>query len=169
MTNRHRDENPIRFDYDVCVVGGCGHVGLPLSITFASEGLKVAAYDTNEKTVEIVRSGRMPFMEEGAEAVLQEVIGKTLHVANDVELVSRSRYVVIIIGTPVDEHLNPHFNLVKRVLLSVSGRSSATASASSSEAPYSRARPRRSRDRREDRQATSRSPSAPSALRKGRR
>jgi hypothetical protein len=23
------------FAYDVCIVGGCGHVGLPLAITFA--------------------------------------------------------------------------------------------------------------------------------------
>ena len=27
--------------YDVCVIGGCGHVGLPLAIAFASKGINV--------------------------------------------------------------------------------------------------------------------------------
>ena len=62
------------FEYDVCVVGGCGHVGLPLAITFARSGLEVGIYDINERTVELVRSGRMPFREKGAEETLREVV-----------------------------------------------------------------------------------------------
>ncbi len=98
---------------DVCVVGGCGHVGLPLSITFAQEGLKVGAYDINDRAVAIVNSGRMPFLETGAEAVLREVVGKTLEVANDPGLISRAKFVIVIIGTPVDEHLNPTFRTMR--------------------------------------------------------
>ena len=41
-----------RFKYDICVVGGCGHVGLPLAITFAKRGLNVSIYDINERAVE---------------------------------------------------------------------------------------------------------------------
>jgi UDP-N-acetyl-D-mannosaminuronic acid dehydrogenase len=100
--------------YDICVVGGCGHVGLPLAITFAQRGLKVAIYDINERAVEMVRSGRMPFLESGAEPLLKRVIGETLTVANDPHLVSRSRHVIVVIGTPVDEHLNPTFHRMRR-------------------------------------------------------
>jgi len=32
------------FEYDICTIGGCGHVGLPLSIMFASKGKKVCIY-----------------------------------------------------------------------------------------------------------------------------
>lgn len=103
-------------DYDVCVIGGCGHVGLPLAITFASRGLKVAIDDINDRAVETVRAGKMPFLERGAEPVLREVIGKTLHVANDPTLVSRARHVVVVIGTPVDEHLNPTFHTIRRFI-----------------------------------------------------
>jgi len=103
-------------DYDVCVIGGCGHVGLPLAITFASRGLKVAVDDINDRAVETVRAGKMPFLERGAEPVLREVIGKTLHVANDPTLVSRARHVVVVIGTPVDEHLNPTFHTIRRFI-----------------------------------------------------
>ena len=103
-----------RFQYDICVVGGCGHVGLPLAITFAQRGLNVSIYDINERAVETVRSGRMPFLESGAEPMLKRVIGQTLAVANDPHLASQSRHVVVVIGTPVDEHLNPTFHTMRR-------------------------------------------------------
>ncbi len=102
------------FEYDVCVVGGCGHVGLPLAITFASRGLKVAVYDINERAIATVNSGKMPFLEGGAEPVLKEVIGRTLTVSSDASLAGKSRHVVVVIGTPVDEHLNPTFHTMRR-------------------------------------------------------
>jgi UDP-N-acetyl-D-mannosaminuronic acid dehydrogenase len=102
------------FRFDVCVVGGCGHVGLPLALTFAHRGLNVSIYDINERSIELVRSGQMPFLEEGAEPILKQVIGRSLEVANDPDLVSQSRLVVVVIGTPVDEHLNPTFHTMRR-------------------------------------------------------
>jgi UDP-N-acetyl-D-mannosaminuronic acid dehydrogenase len=105
----------MNFPYDVCVVGGCGHVGLPLAITFAASGSRVCVHDIDDKAVAKVRAGRMPFLEEGAEAALREVVGRTLEVANDPALVSLAKYVVIVIGTPVDEHLNPTFSTMRRL------------------------------------------------------
>jgi UDP-N-acetyl-D-mannosaminuronic acid dehydrogenase len=102
------------FPFEVCVVGGCGHVGLPLALTFAQSGLKVSVYDINPRSIEQVQSGRMPFREPGAEAVLKEVVGRSLVVANDPALVSQSRFVVVVIGTPVDEHLNPTYHAIRR-------------------------------------------------------
>jgi UDP-N-acetyl-D-mannosaminuronic acid dehydrogenase len=102
------------FPYDVCVVGGCGHVGLPLAITFADRGLKVSIYDIDERAVETVRSGRMPFLERGAEPKLRKVIGESLEVSTDPSFISRSLFVVVVIGTPVDEHLNPTFHEMRR-------------------------------------------------------
>lgn len=108
------------FRRDVCVVGGCGHVGLPLAITLARAGLSVAIHDINDAAVELVRAGRMPFREPGAEPLLREVIGKGLEVANDDRLVSEARYVVVVVGTPVDEHLNPTFHAMKRFFNKIS-------------------------------------------------
>ncbi len=107
----------MNFPYDVCIVGGCGHVGLPLAITFARRGMNVSIYDVNDDSIQKVLSGRMPFLESGAEPVLREVVGKTLHAANDPTLISQARYVVVVIGTPVDEHLNPTFHVMRRFLL----------------------------------------------------
>lgn len=102
------------FRYDVCVVGGCGHVGLPLALAFAREGLRVSVYDIDDRAVATVRAGRMPFLERGAEPILREVIGKSLEVANDPTLVTASKHVIVVIGTPVDEHLNPTFHTMRR-------------------------------------------------------
>lgn len=104
------------FRDDVCVVGGCGHVGLPLAITFARAGLNVGIHDINPVAIAAVRSGRMPFLEPGAEPALREVIGRTLHVGDDPALVSEAQHVVVIIGTPVDEHLNPTFHAIRRFM-----------------------------------------------------
>lgn len=102
------------FRYDVCVVGGCGHVGLPLALTFARSGLSVAVHDINRKAVETVNAGKMPFLEPGAEPVLREVLGKSLYVTDETTPISESQHVVVVIGTPVDEHLNPTFHTIQR-------------------------------------------------------
>ena len=96
------------FDLDVVVVGGGGHVGLPLAIAFADRGLQVGIYDLNPAAVEKVKSGVMPFDEPGAEEVLRRVNAEgRLTATSDASIVSRAEHVVVVIGTPVDEHLNP--------------------------------------------------------------
>jgi len=100
--------------YDVCIVGGLGHVGLPLGISFADSGKKVVLYDINQKTIDIVSRGKMPFLEAGAEKVLKKVLGKSLFISADKEVISDSHFIVIVIGTPVDEHLNPKFTVFKQ-------------------------------------------------------
>jgi UDP-N-acetyl-D-mannosaminuronic acid dehydrogenase len=106
------------FPIDICVVGGCGHVGLPLAITFAHQGLKVSIYDIDERAVGTVRARRMPFLERGAEPKLREVIGRNLEVSIEPSAVSRSQFVIVAVGTPVDEHLNPTFHKMHRLLSS---------------------------------------------------
>jgi len=105
--------------YDVCIIGGCGHVGLPLAIVFANKGLKVCIYDIDKKAMEIVNRGKMPFLEEGAEEMLEKVRGRSLFTTDDPEVISKSKFIVIVIGTPVDEHLNPKFYLMKNFFKSL--------------------------------------------------
>lgn len=93
---------------DVVVVGGCGHVGLPLAIAFADRGLRSIAYDINAAAVDAVNRGQMPFDEPGASPVLQRVIADgQFHASADPTVISDAEHVVVVIGTPVDEHLNP--------------------------------------------------------------
>lgn len=114
MTNRPDQQS---FDLDVVVVGGCGHVGLPLAIGFASRGLRVGIYDINEAAVGLVNSGQLPFQEEGAQPVLDKVLGEgLLQATTDAAIIARATAVVVVVGTPVDEHLNPNPHAVGRSL-----------------------------------------------------
>jgi UDP-N-acetyl-D-mannosaminuronic acid dehydrogenase len=105
QTNRTAVETG--FDMDVVIVGGCGHVGLPLGIVFAAHGLRVSLYDINQEAADVVNQGRLPFNEPGAEEVLERVAGKSLWATTDPSVISRSEHVIVVIGTPVDKHLNP--------------------------------------------------------------
>jgi UDP-N-acetyl-D-mannosaminuronic acid dehydrogenase len=105
------------FAYDVAVVGGCGHVGLPLAVAFASRGLKVAIQDINADAVATVSKGELPFREDGAQPLLQQALAEDrLHVTTDVAVLGDAEVVVVVIGTPVDEHLNPDPRAVKTAL-----------------------------------------------------
>src|SRR5690348_2695679 len=94
------------FTSDVVVVGGCGHVGLPLAIAFADRGLRTHIYDIDPGAVDRVRRGSMPFYEAGAEEPLRRALANgMLEVSSDVSTVEGAENVVVVIGTPVDEHL----------------------------------------------------------------
>lgn len=92
---------------DVLVIGGFGHVGLPLGLVLADSGLQVGLYDVDKSRREIIQAGNMPFLEYDAEPLLAKVIGKTLHIADDLKSARNTSCIIVTIGTPVDEYLNP--------------------------------------------------------------
>lgn len=94
----------------VGVIGGCGHVGLPLSLAFA-EHFGVLVYDIDAKAVANVRAGRMPFRDRGADAALRRALEQGMVVTTSPAELHECDYLVVVIGTPVDEHLNPSFSL----------------------------------------------------------
>lgn len=102
-----------QFTNDVVVIGGGGHVGLPLAIALADRGAKVAIHDINAATVETVKAGVVPFAEPGAQPVLERVIAEgRLDASTDPAIVGTAEHVIVVIGTPVDEHLNPDPNAI---------------------------------------------------------
>lgn len=115
------NENELRVfvskDVDICIVGGCGHVGLPLGMAFADQGKKVALYDLNKINIDKVNKAEMPFKEEGAAPVLKRTIKSGKLVAtDDPTVIKDSKVIIMVIGTPVDGHLNPKINeIIKAV------------------------------------------------------
>jgi UDP-N-acetyl-D-mannosaminuronic acid dehydrogenase len=103
--------------YDVCIIGGLGHVGLPLGISLAQSNKRVLLYDINLEAIDILSQGKMPFKENGAEDALKDTINKTLFISSDNRKISESYFVVVVTGTPVDEHLNPQFTAFKKFFL----------------------------------------------------
>ena len=100
----------------VVVVGGCGHVGLPLGMVLAHHGMQVRLLDVDAGKVDLVNRGHMPFREAGADDLLPVLIGKSLRATTDPECLRSAGVVVSIIGTPVDEHLNPTVAVLYRSL-----------------------------------------------------
>jgi len=94
--------------FNICVIGGCGHVGLPLSIQLANHGNNVYIYDIDKQAIKLVKNGIMPFREEGAEPILKSVLKKKkLKLFSDAKVIRQNEIVILIVGTPVDEFLNP--------------------------------------------------------------
>ena len=89
------------------IIGGCGHVGLPLGMVFAGSGLEVVLLDIDEAKIAVVNRGQMPFMEKAAEELLKKVIGKSLVATADNACLKDADAAIAVVGTPVDEHLNP--------------------------------------------------------------
>ncbi|MGQ0805189.1 MAG: nucleotide sugar dehydrogenase [Actinomycetota bacterium] len=99
---------------DVVIVGGCGHVGLPLGLALAERGLQVELFDIDATACEVINDGRLPFAEPGAAEVLTSVLDAgRLHATTDRTVVGRAEHVVVVIGTPIDEHLNPDLKAVQ--------------------------------------------------------
>lgn len=107
---------------DVVIVGGCGHVGLPLGIALADRGLNVRLYDVSEAAVATVNRGELPFMERDAGPVLARTVADgRLRADTDPSVVGEADTVIVVIGTPVDEHLNPDPHAIPRALSSLAG------------------------------------------------
>lgn len=107
---------------DVVVMGGAGHVGLPLGIALAHSGLRTVLYDLDQGTLDRVLRGEMPFREPGAESVLREVTEQgLLDGSSDPSVMTTAETVIIVIGTPIDEHLNPDPWAMRRAIEAVLG------------------------------------------------
>ena len=59
---------------DICVVGGAGHVGLPLALAFAAADRNVIIYDLDTATMDVISNGTMPLVEHGAEPLLEQAL-----------------------------------------------------------------------------------------------
>jgi UDP-N-acetyl-D-mannosaminuronic acid dehydrogenase len=104
-------------DLDVVVLGGAGHVGLPLSLTLADAGLRVGIYDTSPATLERIAGGEMPFLETGADDLLRKVLSTgRLELGGDGDMIARTDTLIVVVGTPVDEFLGPSMTVFERVV-----------------------------------------------------
>jgi len=102
---------------DIVIIGGCGHVGLPLGLAFADAGKKVVALDRDAKKVEETNAGRMPFIDKGADELLVKVLAKkTFRCTTDPAVIREADTVVTVIGTPLDEHLNPRLDVFRTLV-----------------------------------------------------
>lgn len=102
---------------DLTIVGGAGHVGIPLVLSFAAKGMVVNVNDLNTDNLATLKAGRLPFIEYGAEDMLTAALrdGRLMFTSRPCD-VSASGPVIVTIGTPVDEFLNPERHVVQQCI-----------------------------------------------------
>jgi UDP-N-acetyl-D-mannosaminuronic acid dehydrogenase len=111
------DENELEFG-PLAIVGGCGHVGLPLALAFAAKGHSVDLIDASPERVALVNRGRMPFHEDDAEPLLAESIRTgCIKATTDPSVLEDAAAIIVTIGTPVDEYLDPSVGEFDRALM----------------------------------------------------
>jgi UDP-N-acetyl-D-mannosaminuronic acid dehydrogenase len=100
--------------YDVCIVGGAGHVGAPLAVVMATRGnLRALIHDVNRPAMDKLASGELPFIEDGGEFLLRRALSAgMLGFSADPSCIRGVPYVVITVGTPIDEFNNPVLRLI---------------------------------------------------------
>jgi UDP-N-acetyl-D-mannosaminuronic acid dehydrogenase len=107
-------------ELDVVVLGGGGHVGLPLSLAFAQAGLRVGIYDISQPALDRIAAGEMPFKENGADELLRDVLPTgRLELSTDGSILERTNQVIVVIGTPVDEFLGPSMTVFERAVAQI--------------------------------------------------
>jgi len=104
-------------NFSLAIIGGAGHIGLPLSLAFADVGYNVTIIDINNEALSEIQKGKFPFLEKGGSELLKKIL-KTdkLNFSNDHRKVKDSDIVILTVGTPIDEHLNPDLNHVYKAI-----------------------------------------------------
>ena len=92
----------------VAIIGGGGHVGLPFGLVLADSGFHVTLIDVNQERLQTIEAGQMPFLERGADALLQRGLQNgRLRMQSSLDGLAEHQVVVVTTGTPVDEYLDP--------------------------------------------------------------
>ncbi len=98
---------------------GIGRVGLPLAMYFASKGIYTYGMDIDQGKIAMLKEGKMPFKENGGPELLKQVVGKTFEPTADFSNVKNCGALILTLGTPVDEFLNPDFSQIDACLKSI--------------------------------------------------
>lgn len=97
---------------------GIGRVGLPFALFIANEGYKVYGIGRDSKKIESVKKGIMPFIEEGEE-LLKKYVNKTFFPTTTYESIKKSKVIILTLGTPIDENMNPVLNQIDNVIKTI--------------------------------------------------
>lgn len=94
---------------------GIGRVGLPFALVLSEAGFKVYGIGRDIKKIERLKDSEMPFMEKGGDALLKKHVNKNFIPTTDYARVKECDYIVLTLGTPVDENMNPVFDQINMV------------------------------------------------------
>ncbi|MCH1613429.1 MAG: nucleotide sugar dehydrogenase [Flavobacteriales bacterium] len=83
----------------IAVIGGAGHIGLPLSCLISNQGMSTIIIDNNKESIEKIQNKISPFYEEGLNEQLEKAIDGGLQVTKNMNKISECNIVIITLGT----------------------------------------------------------------------
>lgn len=99
---------------------GIGRVGLPLALVFANEGFTVYGIGRSPEKISLLKSGQMPFIEKDADSLLKKHVNGNFLPTTEYENISECDYVILTLGTPIDENMNPVLDQILSALKTAS-------------------------------------------------
>jgi UDP-N-acetyl-D-mannosaminuronic acid dehydrogenase len=101
---------------------GLGRVGLPLALYIADKNHTVTGYDIDQTRIDAVKSLKFPFMEAGAQELLEKTLNRTFTIAGSpADAIKNADAIILTVGTPVNGYMNPSFSQIDQVFNSIAG------------------------------------------------
>lgn len=85
---------------------GLGFVGLTTAVGFAKKNkdMKIYGYEIARDKLELLKNAKVPFVEEGLDTALKDVLGENLVISGDIkEVLENADIIFYCIGTPMGE------------------------------------------------------------------
>jgi UDP-N-acetyl-D-mannosaminuronic acid dehydrogenase len=101
----------------ITIIGGAGHIGLPLGILFAAKKKNVVLYDKNNFVIKKINKCQFPFIEKNGAKLLKKYKRRIIASTNK-NYITSADIIIICIGTPVINNkpdLINFFNLFKEI------------------------------------------------------
>ena len=101
----------------ITIIGGAGHIGLPLGILFAAKKKNVVLYDKNNSLIKKINKCQFPFVEKNGAKLLKKCLN-SLKAADDI-----NSWKVIIVYQEGDSEvlkvINKFLYVKKKILIKV--------------------------------------------------
>lgn len=98
---------------------GIGRVGLPLALVLVDNGFQVTGIDIDPYIISLLKHKIMPFIEEGAQSLLEKYSGSGFQVFSQQHLsrvVSENNIIILTLGTPIDDTYSPNFRQLEKLI-----------------------------------------------------
>mgnify|MGYP001437680100 FL=1 len=98
---------------EITIIGGAGHVGLAFALICAKKNIKVHINDINSNSIKLIQKGKMPHKEKNGKKILDYALKNNLFTfSTKFEDIKLNKINIICLGTPIDEFLNPQYNII---------------------------------------------------------
>src|SRR3954462_12239323 len=107
--------------FDVAIVG-LGYVGLPTALAFHAAGCNVIGLDIATSRLADIREGEVDLVPSDVARLRGALSSTAFEISDDLDLLAGADAVLICVPTPVDEHLAPHLEPLRRACAAVARR-----------------------------------------------